>query len=97
MARGAGRITRLEVRWWVISAVLGLVVLVVLIGRFVGTIIAEALTAVLLLVPTVWYLGSSIRGKRKAESLPADVPYLTGVGDVPPVGDVGGGDIGGCN
>ena len=96
MARGAGRITRIEVRWAVLPALLGLVVLLIVIGRVVGTKVAEALTLVLLLGPILWYLATSMRGKRNADAIPPDMPFIGEVGDVPPAGDVGG-DAGGCN
>ena len=97
MKRGAGRITRLEVRWWVISAVFGLAVSVVLVGRLLGTRVAEAVTVALLLTPTIWYLAAGVRGKWKAKSFPADASYLAGVSDIQPASDVPSGEVGGCD
>ena len=96
MARGAGRITRLEVRWWVFPIILGVILLIVVIGRAVGTKVAEAIALVLLLVPVLWYVITSIPGKRKADTVPPEISYLTGVGGISPSSDVGG-DVGGGN
>jgi hypothetical protein len=88
------QVTRLEFRWRGIVLVLCAVAFVVVVARIAGTRAAELLTFALLLGPSLWYLWTSIRSKRKNDDVPPELAYLHGV-DVPPSCDVP--DAGGCN